>query len=156
MTASLHCQNELQLPAPGQSCLQRWVDQALLQAGYDKEAELTLRIVDEPEIIALNKHYRGRSSATNVLAFPAGLPAHLELPLLGDIIACAPVIEREARHQDKPAEAHWAHMLVHGTLHLLGHDHQSASEAALMESLETRILTALSFAPPYEPTDPIT
>lgn len=98
---------------------------------------------------ALNARYRGRDYATNVLSFPAELPPGVDVPLLGDIVVCAPVVAREAAEQHKAPRAHWAHMLVHATLHLLGHDHEQPHDATRMEALETRILAALGFPDPY-------
>jgi probable rRNA maturation factor len=98
----------------------------------------------------LNARYRHGDYATNVLSFPAELPAGVDLPLLGDIVVCAPVVNREAAAQRKAPRAHWAHMLVHGTLHLLGHDHERAREAARMEALEKRVLAGLKFPDPYQ------
>lgn len=111
--------------------------------------ELSLRIVDRTEMQQLNGTYRGRDYATNVLSFPADLPPHLELPLLGDIAICAPVVNDEARDQRKESAAHWDHMLIHGVLHLLGYDHQTDNEAHEMEALETRILAQLGRPDPY-------
>lgn len=110
---------------------------------------LTLRIVDEPEMTTLNGRYRGQPRPTNVLAFPAALPAEFELAVLGDVILCAPVIAREALEQGKPEAAHWAHMVVHGTLHLLGFDHEEADQARVMEALETAVLAQLGYPNPY-------
>lgn len=137
---------------PDPSAIQRWVAAAL--AGQREEAELAVRIVDEAESAELNGLYRHQAGATNVLSFPADLPDEIDIPLLGDLVICAPVVSREAVEQDKLPEAHWAHMLVHGTLHLLGHDHIDDAEADLMEALETRIITALGFPPPYETPSP--
>ena len=99
---------------------------------------------------ALNSRYRGKDYAANVLSFPAEVPPELGIPLLGDIAICAPVVRREARLQGKKERAHWAHLLIHGTLHLLGHDHRKARTALAMESLETRILATLGISDPYE------
>lgn len=112
------------------------------------EGALCLRLVDAEESRALNHRFRGRDKATNVLSFPAPSPLP-DLPQLGDIVLCAPVIAREACEQGKMARAHWAHMVVHGVLHLRGHDHQDDAEAATMEALERRILAKLGFADPY-------
>lgn len=144
-------QNEQGLPSPDDANLCRWVAATLRAAGHADSTELTLRIVDEAEMRQLNHQYRGRDSSTNVLAFPAQLPHELELPLLGDIVICAPVVEREAQRQGKPGQAHWAHMVVHGSLHLLGYDHVEAAAAEAMEQLETTILGSMQIAPPYEP-----
>lgn len=133
---------------PGEDQLSRWIGAAL--DGRREEAELCVRVVDEPEMQALNAQYRGRDYATNVLSFPADLPPELELPLLGDIVICAGVVAREAAEQGKAPAAHWAHMLVHGTLHLLGYDHIEDDEAEEMEALETTVLGRLGFPPPYQ------
>ena len=133
---------------PSASDIRRWVRATLPEAKAD--AELCIRIVDEAEIVELNARYRDRREPTNVLSFPADIPSQLGIPLLGDVVICAPVVNREALEQHKDTRAHWAHMVVHGTLHLLGFDHQSEEEAANMESLETRILAALDFPDPYE------
>ncbi len=132
---------------PAARSIRRWVHAALDDAHAD--AEICVRIVDEPEMRELNARYRGRDYATNVLSFPAELPPGVDVPLLGDIVVCAPVVAREAEEQHKPARAHWAHLLVHGTLHLLGLDHQRARAAVRMEALETRILATLKFPDPY-------
>nr|VFK45630.1 MAG: probable rRNA maturation factor [Candidatus Kentron sp. TC]VFK49353.1 MAG: probable rRNA maturation factor [Candidatus Kentron sp. TC]VFK53329.1 MAG: probable rRNA maturation factor [Candidatus Kentron sp. TC] len=114
------------------------------------EVELTVRIVDEDEGIALNKRYRGQEMATNVLSFPCKAGATFDLNLLGDIVICAPVVKREIIMQHKkPYNAHWAHMIIHGALHLLGYDHQSTMEARYMEFMETAVLAQLGFSDPY-------
>lgn len=115
-----------------------------------EDSELTIRIVDEAEIERLNRTYRHKVGATNVLSFPFDAPAEVKIPLLGDIVICAPVVRREANEQSKSADAHWAHMVVHGTLHLLGFDHNQEREAQEMEEMETRILSDLGFENPYE------
>lgn len=125
-----------------------WARSAL--AGRRREAELAIRIVDAAESRALNRRYRGKDRPTNVLAFPAELPPELELPLLGDLVICREVVEAEAVAQAKPPDAHWAHMVVHGTLHLIGYDHESDAEAAAMEALETEILGELGWPDPYQ------
>ncbi len=146
----LHLQNEDNEPCPAAHEIQQWVAAALAQSGFDKPAELTLRVVGELEMSELNHRYRGISRATNVLSFSADLPSHLQLPLLGDIVICAPLLEREAREQHKSSTAHWAHLVVHGTLHLLGYDHTEDAEAQAMERLETLALDQLHFSAPYE------
>jgi probable rRNA maturation factor len=133
---------------PSATSLRRWVRAALGEE--HAAAELCVRIVDEAEMRELNARYRHRDYATNVLSFPAELPAGVDLPLLGDIVVCAPVVNREAAAQRKAPRAHWAHMLVHGTLHLLGHDHERPREAARMEALEKRVLAGLKFPDPYQ------
>ena len=135
------------IPAP--SSFRRWVEAALRGAKRRRPAELSIRIVGADEARALNRDYRGKDYATNVLSFEAELPPDLKLPLIGDMVICAPVVAREAAEQGKPAHAHWAHLTVHGTLHLLGYDHVVKAEAEAMEALETRILAGLGFADPY-------
>lgn len=117
----------------------------------DLASEITIRIVGADESRALNSQYRRIDKPTNVLSFPSDLPPELQIPLLGDLVVCASVVEREAQEQHKSLSAHWAHMVVHGTLHLLGYDHEIDAEAKIMEALETRILTNLGFPAPYEP-----
>ncbi len=111
--------------------------------------EVTVRIVTIEEITLLNENYRHKPGPTNVLSFPADLPDIVNLPLLGDIILCAEVINFEAKNQNKTAPTHWAHMVVHGILHLLGFDHITDTEAKQMETLETKILSGLGYADPY-------
>lgn len=134
---------------PAKADCERWAAAAL--RGRREGAEISLRIVDEEESAALNGRYRGKAGPTNVLSFPfEPLPGLPDLALIGDLAICAPVVEREAQEQGKPLEAHWAHMVVHGILHLLGHDHFDEAEALVMEASETQILTGLGFPPPYE------
>ncbi len=133
------------LPAP--ASFRRWAGAALM--GRKREAELGLRVVDADEGQALNRDYRGKDYATNVLSFPAELPPGLKLPLLGDLVLCAPVVAREAAEQGKPLAAHYAHLTVHGVLHLLGYDHMAEAEAERMEAEERRILAGLGIADPY-------
>lgn len=143
-------------PCPEEEDIRGWITAVLLgQRDTDTDTEISLRIVDEDEMATLNANYRGKAGATNVLSFPADLPEDLALPLLGDIVICAPVVRREAAQQGKPLLAHWAHMTVHGTLHLLGFDHVEEQQAATMESLETRVLATLNFPCPYsgKPTE---
>lgn len=134
------------LPHPSQ--FREWISVALWNRM--EEAELTIRIVDEEEITDLNEQYRGKNKPTNVLSFPAEIDEQFGLPILGDIVICAPVVEHEALSQNKDLLAHWAHMVIHGTLHLLGFDHQNNNEAVEMEELETDILDKLGFPPPYK------
>ena len=133
---------------PSEAELERWAGAAL--ADQAEDAELTLRIVDEDEIRQLNRDYRGKDYPTNVLSFPFEAPPGVELPLLGDIIVCAGVVAHEAEEQNKPLSAHWAHMVIHGCLHLLGHDHIEDEQADLMERLEIDLLAALGYANPYQ------
>lgn len=136
---------------PAAVSFRKWVAAAL--ENRIREADLAVRIVGDKEAHALNQHYRGKDYATNVLSFPAdlpeGLPEGVRLPLLGDLVICAPVVEREAREQNKPLAAHYAHLTVHGTLHLLGWDHDNDCDAECMEQLERDILAKLGIADPY-------
>lgn len=136
---------------PAAASLRRWIEAALRSARRRRPAAIDLRIVGAAEGRALNRRYRGRDYATNVLSFPAELPPGLELPLLGDLVICAPVVAREAAEQGKPPAHHWAHLTVHGTLHLLGYDHLRPAEAARMEALERRILAGMGIPDPYAP-----
>jgi probable rRNA maturation factor len=133
---------------PGEEQIQTWV--AAVLDGQREESELTVRITDAEEIIQLNSEYRQKDTPTNVLSFPMDFPEEVNIPMLGDIVICTEVVEREAKEQNKPLEAHWAHMVVHGTLHLLGYDHINDDEAEEMETLETRILTDLGYDNPYQ------
>lgn len=137
-----------ELFAPAQADIIIWLERAL--EGRREVAEVSIRVVDEAESQALNHQYRGKDKATNVLSFPAEFPPELEIPLLGDLVICAPIVATEAAEQNKTLQAHWAHMVVHGVLHLLGFDHVDDDEAEQMESLETDILLSLSFDPPYQ------
>ncbi|RDE92264.1 rRNA maturation RNase YbeY [Aggregatibacter aphrophilus] len=139
------CEQETGLPTAQQ--IEQWA-RAAVQPQSD-EVEMTVRIVDEGESHALNLNYRGKDRPTNVLSFPFECPDEVELPLLGDLVICRQVVEREAQEQDKPVMAHWAHMVVHGSLHLLGYDHIEDDEAEEMESLETQIMIGLGFVDPY-------
>jgi probable rRNA maturation factor len=114
------------------------------------QAELTIHIVDAAESTQLNQTYRHKSGPTNVLSFPfqTDIP-QIKFPLLGDIVICAPVVAQESIDQNKIPEAHWAHMVVHGILHLLGYDHQEEGQALDMERMETRILHRLGYPDPY-------
>lgn len=153
------------LPEDGQIAAQieRWVQTTLMfpDVGWCREpdwaydepvrqaAQLTVRIVGGEEGEALNRQYRGGDSATNVLSFPFAEPFLLQPPLLGDIVICAPVLLTQARQQNKSLRSHWAHLVVHGVLHLLGYDHMDDEQARLMEKLEIGILAELGFADPY-------
>ena len=131
-----------------------WVLQALAVANYAKPCEVAIRLVDAEESHALNLQYRGKDKPTNVLSFPSDLPdevlASLKREPLGDIIICVPVVLNEAIEQHKTAIAHWAHLTIHGVLHLLGFDHIDDAEAEEMEALEIDALQELGFLNPYE------
>lgn len=131
--------------APAPATLRRW---AKLAAG-GRRGELGIRVVGSAESRTLNERYLGRSGPTNVLSFPVAPEAGPHRRLLGDIVVCAPLVAREARQQEKALRAHWAHMVIHGTLHLLGYDHGRAGDARRMEGRERRLLAQLGFADPY-------
>jgi probable rRNA maturation factor len=132
--------------APSRDDFQRWSAAAVALA----DAELLIRIVDRDESADLNSRYRGKAGATNVLSFPFIVPEGVVTELLGDLVLCAPLVEEEAAVQGKPTEAHWAHLTVHGVLHLQGYDHQSPAEAEIMEAKEVAILAQLGYPNPYE------
>ena len=129
---------------PLRADFRRW-----LRAAEPGAARITVRLVDEAESRELNHTYRGKDKPTNVLSFPFEAPPGMELPLLGDLVICRQVVEAEAIEQGKPLMAHWAHMVVHGSLHLLGYDHIEDEEAEEMEQLERDIMQELGFADPY-------
>ncbi|OOS00565.1 rRNA maturation RNase YbeY [Haemophilus paracuniculus] len=144
------CEQADNLPSLKQFTL--WVQTALaMEAETDDfpETEITIRLVDEAESHELNLTYRGKDKPTNVLSFPFEVPEGIELPLLGDLVICRQVVEKEADEQQKTLTAHYAHLSVHGTLHLLGYDHLTDEEAEEMESLETAIMQKLGFDDPY-------
>lgn len=135
---------------PAETQLRQWCEATLSQANYTHNSELVIRVVDEAESAALNQRYRHKPSATNVLSFPFQEDfVEIMTDLLGDVVICAPVVFREARLQNKEPQAHWAHMVIHGVLHLLGYDHQTDSQADIMEKLEIRILKGLGYPDPY-------
>jgi len=142
---------------PADDCFARWAT-AALEGGPGRRG-LLVRLVGEEESRELNFRYRRKDRPTNVLSFPAELPEQVRARVaesagsdpLGDLVICAPVVEREARDQGKPPDDHWAHLVVHGVLHLLGYDHERRDEAADMERLEKRILAGLGIPDPYEP-----
>jgi probable rRNA maturation factor len=147
MTIDLDIQNASEFePIPRQEQFALWVEAAL--QGKD-DTELTLRLVDKSESRELNARFRGKDQPTNVLSFPADLPPGIDIPLLGDIVICAPLVEEEARTQDKPLQEHWAHLVIHGVLHLLGYDHQVEQDAIEMERIEVELLASLGIGNPY-------
>jgi probable rRNA maturation factor len=135
---------------PTEEQLKQWVTAALITRTEYEEPELTIRIVDEAESQELNNDYRGKDKPTNVLSFPFEAPAHIPIPLLGDLIICKQVVEREAIEQGKTLTSHWAHMTVHGCLHLLGYDHIEDEEAEEMEAIERTVMDELGFEDPYQ------
>ncbi|MGR9013629.1 MAG: rRNA maturation RNase YbeY [Gammaproteobacteria bacterium] len=132
---------------PDQQHIQLWVDTAL--DDYGRDAEIVVRIVDEQESTELNEQYRHKQGPTNILSFPVDVPEGIDLNLLGDLVICAPVLENEALEQNKCLADHWAHIVVHGVLHLLGYDHIDDKEAELMENKEIEILNKLKINNPY-------
>lgn len=137
------------LPHPAQ--FREWISAALW--ARLETAELTIRIVDEEESMQLNEQYRNKTGPTNVLSFPYEPMPGIASCFLGDIVICAPLVEIESNNKNKPLLSHWAHLVVHGALHLLGYDHELEEEAIEMQTLETEILTQLGFQPPYGDTD---
>ena len=137
--------------SPDEDSIKRWVSAAIRDER--DECELSIRIVDELESADFNQRYRGKSGATNVLSFPFDAVSPEPLPILGDLVICAPVLVREAAEQQKTTTAHWAHIVIHGVLHLLGYDHIEDQDAEQMESLETEIMLVLDFPPPYRILD---
>lgn len=137
---------------PDAATIRDWICRAIDGAGVSRDLEVSVRIVDHDEMQALNRRYRDRNRATNVLSFPAGRVAGLpdgEPGPLGDVVVCAGVVSEEAAAQQKPVAEHWAHMIVHGTLHLLGYDHEDDDEARDMEALEASILGSSGIPDPY-------
>jgi probable rRNA maturation factor len=130
--------------------LSQWVELPLIE--HMGSAELTLRIVNTEEITQLNHDYREQNKATNVLAFPSVIPDNIELdyPFLGDVIICPTILAKESIDYGKPLQEHWAHIVIHGVLHLLGYDHIKDSDAEVMQALETQLLAKLGFANPYQ------
>jgi len=147
MNHDIDIQYASEADSPNEESFRRWADAALENQSCHRE--LTIRVADADEIQQLNRDYRGKDYATNVLSFCAELPDDIDIPLLGDIIICPQVVAIEAREQNKPLDAHWAHMVVHGVLHLLGYDHIDDSEAEEMEAFEIAILAKLGYADPY-------
>ncbi len=132
---------------PSDEDFELWISTALPKEKSD--AELCVRIVEKKESQQLNNQYREKDKPTNVLSFPSDIPPEVDLPLLGDIVICATIVEQEAMAQDKSVDSHWAHLVIHGTLHLLGYDHIENDEADIMESLETKLMLNLGYPPPY-------
>lgn len=133
---------------PVQALFKKWIDAVLKET--TQNSEIVIRVVDEEEMILFNEQYRGKEGATNILSFPFDPPDGVNSDLLGDLLVCAPVVEREAHQQNKELEHHWAHMIVHGVLHLIGYDHINDVDAEEMENLEKKILESIKIDNPYE------
>ncbi|MFW5443592.1 MAG: rRNA maturation RNase YbeY [Methylococcaceae bacterium] len=133
---------------PAKNLFQLWVDTVLTDQEHD--SEIVIRIVDEDEMTQFNEQYRDKSGSTNILSFPFDVPETVESDLLGDLLVCAPVIERESKQQYKLLEHHWAHIIIHGVLHLLGYDHIEESDAEEMEALEIKFLKIIKIENPYQ------
>lgn len=140
--------NSTSTQIPSEQHIEDWVNAVLTHFELER-GEVSVCIVDAEESQTLNRDYRGKDKPTNVLSFPAELPEEVDIPLLGDLVICAPVVEQEAQEQNKTLAAHWAHMLVHGTMHLLGYDHIEDEQAEEMEALEADILTGMGYPDPY-------
>ena len=147
MTISIHIQRACASEeSPDEASIQRWV---MAARRATDTSEVSIRIVDEQESALLNNKYRGKTGPTNVLSFPFDAVTPEPLPILGDLVICVPVVIQEAKEQHKSIDAHWAHMIIHGVLHLLGYDHSNEKDSEIMESLETEILLGLDFPEPY-------
>ena len=147
MNINLDVQREVDA-LPKDEELLKWLNETLTFENKD-DIELTIRFVTEKESAELNEQYRNKKGSTNILSFPIELPAEIELNLLGDLVICSDVVKKEAAEQKKQELAHWAHMVVHGTLHLLGYDHLTETEADVMEDKEIKILSQLGYTDPY-------
>ncbi|MGR8931521.1 MAG: rRNA maturation RNase YbeY [Gammaproteobacteria bacterium] len=133
---------------PSEQQFQQWIDKVLSDNSHDNE--VVIRLVDEAESAELNQQYRHKTGPTNVLSFPFEAPEGFEMDLLGDLVICVPVIVKEAAEQNKLLEHHWAHITIHGVLHLLGYDHIEEADAEEMEALEIKLLNMLNIANPYQ------
>ena len=147
MNIELDVQREVEA-LPKDEDLLKWLNEILSFENHD-DTELTIRFVDENEIAELNKEYRDKIGSTNILSFPFEVPDEVGLNLLGDLVICSDVVKKEAEEQNKNELAHWAHMIIHGTLHLLGYDHLNDEQAKVMEEKEIKILSQLGYSDPY-------
>lgn len=139
--------NEDNLPVPDADQFQNWLNQIAKKLNIS--GEVCIKIVDKTESLDLNSTYRQKDKPTNVLSFPADIPDFVESTHLGDLAICAPVVEEEALEQNKSINNHWAHLTIHGCLHLLGYDHIEDTEAEVMEGLEIELLAELGIGNPY-------
>ncbi len=145
----LEIQNESQSSLiPEKKQFKYWLDAVLKNDNQD--SEIVIRIVDKDEMIQFNEQYRDKKGSTNILSFPFEIPEGVESELLGDLLVCAPVVEEEAKLQSKKLEQHWAHLIIHGVLHLLGYNHIDDVEAEEMEALEINILSTIGINNPYQ------
>lgn len=136
------------MPTPSIADIEPWIHASL--SSTIKQAEITIRIVDEAESAQLNQTYRHKHGATNILSFNYDPLPESGCDLLGDLVICAPVVAREAQMQKKSLQAHWVHLIVHGSLHLQGYDHVKPDDAKIMEHKEIQVLAALGYSNPYE------
>lgn len=134
---------------PDLNTLSKWAVTALETGGRHEDAELTVRIVAPDEIRTLNREYRLLDRPTNILSFPFECPPEVKLPLIGDLVICMEILKKEAVEQRKTLDEHFAHLIVHGCLHLIGYDHIESADAAVMEPLEIKALAALGYDNPY-------
>lgn len=148
MTVTVDLQIAYEGNVPELALFQKWAE-AALQEDVTEDCELSIRLVEIEESAELNKTYRGKDGPTNVLSFPFDAPIPMAPKLLGDLIICIPVVEKEAQEQAKQLKHHWAHLVVHGCLHLLGYDHIENDEAEEMEAFEVEILQTLAIDNPY-------
>ena len=157
MNILLSVDRATEVASPTDTTLQGWVSHTLIQTAslLEPTPELSIHITDNDEAAAINLTYRAKAGPTNVLSFPSDVPTETGSGLLGDLVICAPLVQLEAAQQHKSEEAHWAHLVIHGVLHLLGHDHQIPAEAAQMEALEIDLLRHLGFPDPYDPEQPL-
>lgn len=138
---------------PDHAMVENWVSRLLQELHYEQPVQLSIRVVGEQEITQLNEKYRKKNQATNVLSFPYEPLPGVNVPLLGDVVVCARIVGQQAKQQGKSPDQHWAHMIIHGVLHLLGYDHIKAADADEMEAIEINILSKLGFPNPYGETN---
>ena len=148
MTEPVIVNNETKELVPDLELFKTWV--SLVLEFHKKQSQVSIQLVSKDQIQQLNKNYRGKDSSTNILSFEMSLPDYVEEPLIGDLAISPEVVEFEAKQQNKKLEDHWAHLVIHGTLHLLGYDHVIEEEAEIMESLEVKLLESIDIKNPYE------
>lgn len=155
MTLTLDMQNATGYELPGLEQFEQWVGHALSEAQpvRGNDTELAIRVVGKAESAELNLRYRKKDAATNVLSFPAQFPEGIVLPQIGDLVICAEIVLQESNQQNKTEVAHWAHLTVHGVLHLLGYDHVETVQAQAMEAIEVQVLKQLGYQNPYQYQD---